>query len=288
MRWVNPAHPGDTAKGWIGERYDEGAGLQYLNARYYDPELGMFIQPDWWEVSEAGVGTNRYSYSFNDPLNMVDSNGHKPTLEEAKAIANDVYHKDGSVRAGKNLPDHIKRMSHEEREAKYPGAIWEDERTGFRAGAYLNSVTKEVTVAYAGTEASSSADWSNNVEQGTTGDSPQYRQARALAALVSRVTDNRPNALSFVGHSLGGGLALEAVSSLDWSFTRINHHRTAVTFNPAGIASFPEEYFSDILAAAAGRNRNIDVHVVWGDPLSALNSAILGIGTPYGSLKGVY
>ena len=36
-------------KGWIGERFDADAGLQYLNARYYDPQLGMFLQPDWWE-----------------------------------------------------------------------------------------------------------------------------------------------------------------------------------------------------------------------------------------------
>ena len=30
--------------GWIGERKDAAAALQYLNARYYDPELAMFIQ----------------------------------------------------------------------------------------------------------------------------------------------------------------------------------------------------------------------------------------------------
>ena len=32
--------------GFIGERQDKAAGLHYLNARYYDPELSMFIQPD--------------------------------------------------------------------------------------------------------------------------------------------------------------------------------------------------------------------------------------------------
>ena len=52
------------SKGYIGERYDDASGLQYLNARYYDPRLAMFIQPDWWEVTQPGVGTNRYSYSF--------------------------------------------------------------------------------------------------------------------------------------------------------------------------------------------------------------------------------
>jgi uncharacterized protein RhaS with RHS repeats len=43
--WLS-AQPAPEDKGWIGERYDADAGLQYLNARYYDPVLGMFIQPD--------------------------------------------------------------------------------------------------------------------------------------------------------------------------------------------------------------------------------------------------
>ena len=62
-------------KGFIGERFDADAGLQYLNARYYDPRLAMFIQPDWFEVTKAGVGTNRYAYSFNDPVNRHDPGG---------------------------------------------------------------------------------------------------------------------------------------------------------------------------------------------------------------------
>jgi len=36
----------------------------------------MFIQPDWFEVTKAGVGTNRYAYSFNDPVNNLDPNGN--------------------------------------------------------------------------------------------------------------------------------------------------------------------------------------------------------------------
>ena len=62
--------------GFIGERYDEDAELQYLNARYYDPKLALFIQPDWFPVTEPGVGTNRFSYAFNDPINLSDPNGN--------------------------------------------------------------------------------------------------------------------------------------------------------------------------------------------------------------------
>ena len=45
-------------KGYIGERFDADAGLQYLNSRYYDPKLGLFLQPDWWEVTRAGTRCN--------------------------------------------------------------------------------------------------------------------------------------------------------------------------------------------------------------------------------------
>ncbi|NBZ90142.1 RHS repeat-associated core domain-containing protein, partial [Stagnihabitans tardus] len=62
--------------GYIGERLDADAGLQYLNARYYDPKLAMFIQPDWWEVTKAGVGTNRYAYAGGDPVNGRDPGGN--------------------------------------------------------------------------------------------------------------------------------------------------------------------------------------------------------------------
>jgi hypothetical protein len=43
----------------------------------------MFIQPDWFEVTKKGVGTNRYAYSGNDPVNGSDPGGNcskdKPT-----------------------------------------------------------------------------------------------------------------------------------------------------------------------------------------------------------------
>jgi RHS repeat-associated protein len=71
---------GTVSKGWIGERYDADAGLQYLNAWYFDPDLAMFIQPDWWEVTQAGVGTNRYAYAGGDPVNGVDPGGTMPQL----------------------------------------------------------------------------------------------------------------------------------------------------------------------------------------------------------------
>ena len=36
----------------------------------------MFIQPDWFDPTNPGVGTNRYAYSHNDPVNITDPNGN--------------------------------------------------------------------------------------------------------------------------------------------------------------------------------------------------------------------
>jgi RHS repeat-associated protein len=67
---------GQTSKGFIGERHDPETGLVYLHARYMDPLYGRFISPDDWDPTLPGVGTNRYAYAENDPINKADNNGH--------------------------------------------------------------------------------------------------------------------------------------------------------------------------------------------------------------------
>ena len=67
--------------GYIGEKRDAETGYIFLHARYYDPMLGRFISPDWWDPHLKGVGTNRYTYSANDPINKSDRNGHADDSE---------------------------------------------------------------------------------------------------------------------------------------------------------------------------------------------------------------
>ncbi|WP_206526503.1 RHS repeat-associated core domain-containing protein, partial [Mesorhizobium sp. M7A.F.Ca.CA.001.12.2.1] len=73
-----------TQKNYIGERFDPETGLLYLNARYMDPVLGRFISPDDWDPTLPGVGTNRYAYAQNDPVNKSDPNGHAIDPNEGK------------------------------------------------------------------------------------------------------------------------------------------------------------------------------------------------------------
>ncbi len=66
-----------NGRGYINERFDPETGLQYLHARYYDPNLGRFLSPDTWDPTIPGVDINRYAYAGNDPINGMDSRGHK-------------------------------------------------------------------------------------------------------------------------------------------------------------------------------------------------------------------
>ncbi len=61
-------------------------GLQYLNARYYDPAGARFISPDDWDPTMQGVGSNRYAYAGQDPINKSDPNGHLYDTELARAL----------------------------------------------------------------------------------------------------------------------------------------------------------------------------------------------------------
>ena len=68
---------GTSARGYINEVFDPETGLQYLHARYYDPNLGRFLTADTWDPMLPGVDFNRYAYAGNDPVNGSDPSGHQ-------------------------------------------------------------------------------------------------------------------------------------------------------------------------------------------------------------------
>jgi len=50
--------------------------LSLTFALFANAASAMFIQPDWLDPTEPGVGTNRYAYSANDPINKLDPGGN--------------------------------------------------------------------------------------------------------------------------------------------------------------------------------------------------------------------
>ena len=62
---------------FTGQRLDASTGLYYYQARYYDPQLGRFTQPDPIIRTLTDPQTlNRYAYVRNNPVNLVDPTGY--------------------------------------------------------------------------------------------------------------------------------------------------------------------------------------------------------------------
>ncbi len=78
----NPTAAFKVSNRFTGQIQDEETGLYYYNARYYDPELGRFIQPDTLIPDlENPQSFNRYAYVLNNPLKYTDPTGHYQELE---------------------------------------------------------------------------------------------------------------------------------------------------------------------------------------------------------------
>jgi len=76
--WGSPS----TAYRYTGQRWEGGVGLYDYRARWYEPTLGRFVQPDTL-VPEPGnpQDLNRYTYVRNNPLKYTDPTGHYLVFE---------------------------------------------------------------------------------------------------------------------------------------------------------------------------------------------------------------
>jgi RHS repeat-associated protein len=63
---------------FTGQRADEGIGLYFYNARWYDSAIGRFVQADTDVPINQGVqGLNRYAYVNNNPVRYTDITGQR-------------------------------------------------------------------------------------------------------------------------------------------------------------------------------------------------------------------
>ncbi len=60
-----------------GYIYDTETGFYYLQSRYYDPEVGRFINADG-QLNGGFLGNNLYAYCVNNPTNYYDDFGNSP------------------------------------------------------------------------------------------------------------------------------------------------------------------------------------------------------------------
>jgi RHS repeat-associated protein len=67
---------------YTGQRNEAGIGLYYYNARWYDPYITHFTQPDSIVPDPYNPQAyNRYSYALNNPIRYNDPSGHCPEDE---------------------------------------------------------------------------------------------------------------------------------------------------------------------------------------------------------------
>ena len=65
-----------------GYYYDTETGLYFLQTRYYDPEVGRFLNRDSVEYADPETinGLNLYAYCLNNPVGYADPTGSFPIL----------------------------------------------------------------------------------------------------------------------------------------------------------------------------------------------------------------
>jgi RHS repeat-associated protein len=102
----------NTALGMRGSLYDEGvesrytgkerdteSGLDYFGARYYSSNMGRWMSPDWaasvspvpWANLADPQTLNLYEYVRNNPLSLVDDDGHNWFTQFAQGLADSTY-----------------------------------------------------------------------------------------------------------------------------------------------------------------------------------------------------
>ena len=234
-----------------GKELDRMHGLDWYDygARMYDPAMGLFTQVD--PLAEQYPHLNPYQYCAGNPVKYVDPDGMKPRRREALAMADDVYDP-----GKKDLPG---------------GWTWIDTKAwglalpnnnGFMSAIYgrknKNGGFSEYVYATAGTDPTSLEDWKQNIKQ-ISGKSEQYRQSVEAAVKIKSIL--RDQELTYLGHSLGGGLA---------SANALKTGDPAITFNAAGLSKQTK------LALQLNKNADITAYVISGEIVSK-SQALVGL-----------
>lgn len=102
VRWIKGTVLSD--KSYTGQRSESGFGLMDYNARYYDPSIMQFQQPDTLVPDPYNpLDWNRYSYARYNPIKYTDPTGHGTVCYE------DGYCGDAPIYSKEHL-DYLRRL----------------------------------------------------------------------------------------------------------------------------------------------------------------------------------
>ena len=234
---------------YSGKEFDRMYGLDWydVHARWHDPLLGRFTTPD--PLAEKYYAISPYAFCAANPVMFTDPTGMEPTEEEAARIADYVTGDDlVELIGGWTVSNEFEIVN---------------EQSGLKAMYFERTIDgkKEYVLAFSGTDFTSTDDWENNALQ-VIGQSKQYSQAMEIA---SKRRNEIPGELTFVGYSLGGGLAAASAYATGGR---------AITFNAAGVSPFT-------VNTASGAK--IDAYINYRDELNYYQSILPFVPTANGT-----
>ncbi len=192
------------------------AHLLDFSARTYDPTTISFHQPD--PCQEKFYTLSPYLYCMGNPINLIDSDGKRPSANEAAMMAAYVY-KDGDVSLTQ-IQETGWDISKRETSVQ---------KNGPQSVLFERTVDGVTEFAYVYTGSKTTADWVQDFVQ-LVGLSSQYKSAISQARTLS--SELGESELTFVGHSLGGGKAIASSMATG---------RAAITFNPAAVSELTKK-----------------------------------------------
>ena len=216
-----------------GKELDKMHGLNTYDygARQHGPILARWDRID--PLCEKYYSVSPYVYCTNNPIKLLDQQGKEPTPYEAALMAKHVYGDKVNLAGGWHLSKTQYKSFNTE--SGLQSALYERTAKGVKEYAYVTAGTQDIT------------DAKEDINQ-LFGVGTQYRESVNNAKILSNNLVN--SELTFVGHSLGGGLAAANALATD---------RNAITINAAAISKSTKDNLQLPSSTSKGRIFNIVV-----------------------------
>ena len=151
--WGNPRASSGASEnpfGFTGHERDEGTGLYYAKARFYDAEVGRFLSEDPLEgEAETPLSLQKYLYGYSNPTVYVDPRGEATvTIFGFEFDAPDIVYEAATFQLGLGLglaTEGVKRVGAFLEASQSPLSVLEPLRTGLDTSIDANA---RLVVAY--------------------------------------------------------------------------------------------------------------------------------------------
>jgi len=241
--------PYETPYKFTGKESDPETDLTYFGARYYDSALGLWLGVD--PLADQMPAWSPFSYCFNNPIILIDPNGAKPSPREAALIAAHVYG-DSNVNLEGGWALSTRTF----------GLQTGNLDNGMRSMIYERATDSGVEFVYAFAGTNDLKDVGHDISQ-AFGSSDQYATAIKNSRTIDQALEgNDYYELSFVGHSLGGGLAAASAYATG---------NSAITFNAAGVSQSTLTNYG-VANKKGSMNDMIQAYIMKTDPLNSIQN----------------